>query len=186
MVYGPQRIPRFFDFFRSCNREIFLKNLPPGKWKLWAGLILFVLGLYRFVVTVPGPFTGIESFSIHPSSVWKQKEEWIRVFEKTSYGALIASEEMTEEYDSRDSRWVSVLIRQAVRRNIVLRNRFEHPFFSSAEEIVRLFPRQGPEYSPRDEEKHLHSILAEENFPNCFRIFFPKEGFRTFYLDRTR
>ncbi len=166
----------FLTFSALVTAKFFLKNLSPGKWKLWAGLILFVLGLYRFVVTVPGPFTGIESFSIHPSSVWKQKEEWIRVFEKTSYGALIASEEMTEEYDSRDSRWVSVLIRQAVRRNIVLRNRFEHPFFSSAEEIVRLFPRQGPEYSPSDEEKHLHSILAEEKLSELFSNLLSERG----------
>ncbi|EMJ97802.1 membrane protein [Leptospira alstonii] len=134
----------FLTFSALVTARFFLKNLPPGKWKLWAGLILFVLGLYRFIVTIPGPSTGIESLSGNPSSVWKQKEIWIRVFEKTSYGSLIASEDVAGEGGSGDSRWASVLIRQAVRRNITLTNRFENSFPASAEEILRLFPVQGP------------------------------------------
>ncbi|EMY76240.1 putative membrane protein [Leptospira weilii serovar Ranarum str. ICFT] len=141
----------FLTFSALVTARFFLKNLPRGKWKLWTGLILFVLGLYRFIVTVPGSSTGIESLSEKPSSLWKQKETWIRVFEKTSYGALIASEEIG---GSSDSRWASVLIRQAVRRNITLRNRFESSFPASAEEILGLFPVQGPASSLRGEKKN--------------------------------
>ncbi|AXR69359.1 hypothetical protein [Leptospira mayottensis] len=168
----------FLTFSALVTARFFLKNLPPGKWKLWAGLILFILGLYRFIITIPGPSTGIESFSVNPSSVWRQKEEWIRVFEKTSYGALIASEEMTDEYGSRDSRWVSVLIRQAVRRNITLQNRFEHSFFSSAEEIIRLFPKQGFKSSPHNEEKkgNIHSIQTEEKLSELFLNLLSERG----------
>ncbi|ULH30523.1 hypothetical protein [Leptospira weilii] len=168
----------FLTFSALVTARFFLKNLPPGKWKLWTGLILFVLGLYRFIITIPGPSTGIESLSINPSPVWRQKDEWIRVFEKTSYGALIASEEMTEEYGSRDSRWVSVLIRQAVRRNITLQNRFEHSFFSSAEEIIRLFPRQGFKPSLRNEEKrgNFHSIRTEEKLSELFLNLLSERG----------
>ncbi|EKR08342.1 putative membrane protein [Leptospira kirschneri serovar Valbuzzi str. 200702274] len=111
----------FLTLSSLVTARFFLKNLPPGKWKLWGGLVLFILGLYRFIVTIPGPATGIETFTENPSAIWEQKKEWTHVFEKTSYGALIASEEILEE---KDSRWASVLIRQSVRRNIVLRNRF--------------------------------------------------------------
>ncbi len=168
----------FLTFSALVTSRFFLKNLPPGKWKLWAGLILFVLGLYRFIITIPGPSTGIESLSINPSSVWAQKEEWTQVFEKTPYGSLIASEETTGEYGSRDSHWVSALIRRAVRRNITLQNRFEHSFFSSAEEIIRLFPRQGFKSSLHDEEKrgNLHSVQTEEKLSELFLNLLSERG----------
>ncbi|PJZ58032.1 hypothetical protein [Leptospira barantonii] len=152
----------FLTFAALVTARFFLKNLPPGKWKLWTGLLLFILGMYRFIITVPGPSTGIESLSANPSSVWKQKEEWIRTFEKTSYGALIATEELGGGGESQDSRWASVLVRQAVRRNIALQNRFKNSFPSSAEEIIQLFPVQGPISALNTKEKNSEQRPVQE------------------------
>lgn len=165
----------FLTLSSLVTARFFLKNLPPGKWKLWSGLILFILGLYRFIVTIPGPTTGIETFTENPSMVWKQKEEWIRVFEETSYGALIASEEILEE---KDSRWASVLIRQSVRRNITLKNRSEKSFPSSIEEIVGLFPEQGTKSFLNKGEKqiHPHPVFEKEKLSESFSKLLSERG----------
>ncbi|WP_061245798.1 hypothetical protein [Leptospira noguchii] len=165
----------FLTLSSLVTARFFLKNLPPGKWKLWGGLILFILGLYRFIVTIPGPATGIETFTENPSMVWKQKEEWIRVFEETSYGALIASEEILEE---KDSRWASVLIRQSVRRNITLKNRSEKSFPSSIEEIVGLFPEQGTKSFLNKGEKqiHPHPVFEKEKLSESFSKLLSERG----------
>ncbi|WP_061230535.1 hypothetical protein [Leptospira interrogans] len=168
----------FLTLSSLVTARFFLKNLPPGKWKLWSGLILFILGLYRFIVTIPGPATGIETFTDNPSVIWKQKEEWIRVFEKTSYGALIASEEILEEKDFADSCWASVLIRQSIRRNITLKNRFEKSFPASIEEIIRLFPEQGTKTFLNKEEKQInfHPALEREKLSELFSKLLSERG----------
>ncbi|WP_082281698.1 hypothetical protein [Leptospira kirschneri] len=163
----------FLTLSSLVTARFFLKNLPPGKWKLWGGLVLFILGLYRFVVTIPGPATGIETFTENPSAIWEQKKEWTHVFEKTSYGALIASEEILEE---KDSRWASVLIRQSVRRNIVLRNRFEKSFPSSIEEIFRLFPEQGTKPFLNKEEKQINPAPEKEKLSELFFKLLSERG----------
>lgn len=165
-------------FAALVTARFFLKNLPPGKWKLWTGLLLFILGMYRFIVIVPGPSTGIENLSANPSSVWEQREEWIRTFEKTSYGALIASEDIAGGSASQDSRWASVLIRQAVRRNIVLQNRFEHSFPSSAEEIIQLFPVQGPRsvLNPKEKKSEQHAVHEREKLSGLFLELLSERG----------
>ncbi|EMO76726.1 hypothetical protein LEP1GSC127_2773 [Leptospira kirschneri str. 200801925] len=163
----------FLTLSSLVTARFFLKNLPPGKWKLWGGLVLFILGLYRFIVTIPGPATGIETFTENPSAIWEQKKEWTHVFEKTSYGALIASEEILEE---KDSRWASVLIRQSVRRNIVLRNRFEKSFPSSIEEIFRLFPEQGTKPFLNKEEKQINPAPEKEKLSELFFKLLSERG----------
>ncbi len=163
----------FLTLSSLVTARFFLKNLPPGKWKLWGGLVLFILGLYRFIVTIPGPATGIETFTENPSAIWEQKKEWTHVFEKTSYGALIASEEILEE---KDSRWASVLIRQSVRRNIVLRNRFEKSFPSSVEEIFRLFPEQGTKPFLNKEEKQINPAPEKEKLSELFFKLLSERG----------
>ncbi|PJZ53488.1 hypothetical protein [Leptospira adleri] len=137
----------FLTFAALVTARFFLKNLPPGRWKLWTGLVLFILGMYRFIVTIPGPSTGIESLSKTPSSIWTQREEWNRILKEIPYSSLVASEEIAGGGSSLDSRWASVLVRQSVRRNIVLQNRFENSLPSSPEEIIQLFPSQGPKSS---------------------------------------
>ncbi|EQA53756.1 membrane protein [Leptospira kmetyi] len=168
----------FLTFAALVTARFFLKNLPPGKWKLWTGLLLFILGMYRFIITIPGPSTGIESINENPSSVWKQKEEWIRTFEKTSYGALIATEEITGGARSEDSRWASVLVRQAVRRNITLQNRFKNSFPSSADEIIQLFPVQGPrsELNPKIKNADLHPVQEREKLSALFLELLSERG----------
>ncbi|WP_016751024.1 hypothetical protein [Leptospira kirschneri] len=163
----------FLTLSSLVTARFFLKNLPPGKWKLWGGLVLFILGLYRFIVTIPGPATGIETFTENPSAIWEQKKEWTHVFEKTSYGALIASEEILEE---KDSRWASVLIRQSVRRNITLRNRFEKSFPSSVEEIFRLFPEQGTKPFLNKEEKQINPAPEKEKLSELFFKLLSERG----------
>ncbi|MFA4795874.1 hypothetical protein [Leptospira kirschneri] len=163
----------FLTLSSLVTARFFLKNLPPGKWKLWGGLVLFILGLYRFIVTIPGPATGIETFTENPSAIWEQKKEWTHVFEKTSYGALIASEEILEE---KDSRWASVLIRQSVRRNIVLRNRFEKSLPSSIEEIFRLFPEQGTKPFLNKEEKQINPAPEKEKLSELFFKLLSERG----------
>ncbi|EMJ94267.1 putative membrane protein [Leptospira kirschneri str. JB] len=163
----------FLTLSSLVTARFFLKNLPPGKWKLWGGLVLFILGLYRFIVTIPGLATGIETFTENPSAIWEQKKEWTHVFEKTSYGALIASEEILEE---KDSRWASVLIRQSVRRNITLRNRFEKSFPSSVEEIFRLFPEQGTKPFLNKEEKQINPAPEKEKLSELFFKLLSERG----------
>ncbi len=160
----------FLTFAALVTARFFLKNLPPGRWKLWTGLILFFLGMYRFIITIPGPSTGIESLSKSPSSIWSQKEEWGRILKDTPYSSLIASEEIAGGSNATDSRWASVLIRQSVRRNIVLQNRFENSIPSSPEEIIQLFPSQGPKNSlvTYGKRSNLRPVPEREKLSDLF------------------
>ncbi|XDD51438.1 hypothetical protein AB3N59_06760 [Leptospira sp. WS92.C1] len=168
----------FLTFAALVTARFFLKNLPPGKWKLFTGLILFLLGLYRFVIIVPGPSTGIESLTKDSAPVWKQKEEWISVFSKTPYGSLIASEEIAGGDTSRDSRWVSVLVRQSVRRNIILQNRFENSLPSSPEEIIQLFPSQGQRtaWSRKRSNGNNHPVQERDKLSRLFLSLLQDRG----------
>ncbi|MBW0434013.1 hypothetical protein HGB47_10315 [Leptospira yasudae] len=168
----------FLTFSALVTARFFLKNLPPGKWKLWTGLALFILGMIRFIVSIPGPATGIEDVSKEHSGLWEQKEEWTRTFENTSYGALIASEEIAGGNGSYESRWASVLIRKALRRNLTLQNRFESSLPSSAEEIIRLFPSQGSKTSLNNENKNgrAQPIGEREKLSRLFTNLLAERG----------
>ncbi|AOP33575.1 hypothetical protein A0128_06760 [Leptospira tipperaryensis] len=168
----------FLTFAALVTARFFLKNLPPGRWKLWTGLILFVLGMYRFIITIPGPSTGIENISKTPSSIWSQKEEWTRILKETPYSSLIASEEIAGGISSLDSRWASVLVRQSVRRNVVLQNRFENSLPSSPEEIIQLFPSQGPKSSlvTYGKRANLRPVQERDKLSDLFLSLLQERG----------
>ncbi|MBM9500162.1 hypothetical protein JWG44_07860 [Leptospira sp. 201903071] len=168
----------FLTFAALVTARFFLKNLAPGRWKLWTGLILFILGMVRFIVTIPGPSTGIEALSKTPSAIWSQKEEWIGILKETPYSSLIASEEITGGVNSLDSRWASVFVRQSVRRNIVLQNRFENSLPSSPEEIIQLFPSQGPKSSlvTYGKRSNLRPVQERDKLSDLFLSLLQERG----------
>ncbi|MBM9576916.1 hypothetical protein JWG45_07085 [Leptospira sp. 201903070] len=174
----------FLTFAALVTARFFLKNLAPGKWKLWTGLILFILGMIRFIVTIPGPSTGIEDLSKTPSAIWSQKEEWIGILKETPYSSLIASEEITGGANSLDSKWASVFVRQSVRRNLVLQNRFENSLPSSPEEIIQLFPSQGPKSSlvTYGKQSNLRPVQERDKLSDLFLNLLQERGVTHLFL----
>ncbi|TGK31032.1 hypothetical protein EHQ12_03020 [Leptospira gomenensis] len=158
----------FLTLSALVTARFFLKNLPSGKWKLIAGLILFLLGTFRFIVAIPGAPSGMENISKNPSEVWKDREEWSRIFSKTADGALFASEEVSGNSDG-DFRWMSVLIRKSYHRNIILQNRYEFSLPATPEEIVNLFPSQGPKRNTQKKKTAgTHPVYEKEKLARLF------------------